>query len=98
LQNERLFEFGVSPNKLFDYMYSSTPVIHSINTPKDLVQLANCGLSVEDENSEEIKEAILKLYQMDEEERIILGASGKEYVLNNFTYEKLAKQYLSLFK
>lgn len=96
LQKERLFEFGISPNKLFDYMHSSTPIIHAIDTPKDIVQLANCGLSVEAENSEEIKNAILKIYKMSKEERNILGTNGKKYVLENFTYAKLAKKYINI--
>ena len=52
----KLYEFGISPNKLFDYMYSSKPILHSTNTPIDLVALANCGLSVDAENVTLIKE------------------------------------------
>ena len=96
LQKERLFKFGVSPNKIFDYMYSAKPIIHAIDTPKNIVQLANCGLSVEAQNSKEIKNAILKLYKMSQKDRYKLGQNGKKYVLENFTYNQLAKKYISI--
>jgi len=93
-----VYKFGVSSNKLFDYMYSSTPIIDAMNTSKSIVELANCGISVECENSDEIKNAILKIYNMSVEERNQLGANGKEYVLKNFTYEQLAKKYIEIIE
>jgi glycosyltransferase involved in cell wall biosynthesis len=93
---EKIYKYGVSPNKIFDYMYSSTPIIHSINTPKDIVKLSNCGVSVEAENSDEIKNAILEIYNMDIKDRKRLGANGKEYVLDNFIYQQLASKYIKI--
>jgi glycosyltransferase involved in cell wall biosynthesis len=93
---KKLYEFGISPNKLFDYMYSSTPILHSTNTPLDLVSLANCGLSVEAENVSLIKEGILKFYNMSSQERADLGANGKKYVIENHSYSELAKRYDSI--
>ncbi|WP_457563604.1 glycosyltransferase family 4 protein [Caminibacter pacificus] len=99
LQNQNLFKYGVSPNKLFDYMYSAKPIIYAINSGKNnIVKLANCGISVEAENSEGIKKAIINLYNMSEDDRKKLGANGKRYVLENFTYEKLAQKYERLFQ
>ena len=92
LQKERLFKFGVSPNKIFDYMYSAKPIIHAIDTAKNIIQLADCGLSVEAQNSKELKNAILKLYKMSQIDRDKLGQNGKKYVLENFTYSELAKK------
>ena len=91
-----LYEFGISPNKLFDYMYSSKPILHSTNTPIDLVALANCGLSVDAENVTLIKEGILKLYNMSSDKRAELGANGKKYVEENHPYSELAKKYVSI--
>ena len=91
-----LYEFGISPNKLFDYMYSSKPILHSTNTPIDLVALANCGLSVDAENVTLIKEGILKLYNMPSDKRAELGANGKKYVEENHPYSELAKKYESI--
>lgn len=95
-KKEFLYKYGVSPNKIFEYMYSGKPILHSISTPKDIVKLSNCGLSVEAENSEEIKNAILELYRMGEEKRKILGDNGKQYVLENFTYSRLAAKYIQI--
>lgn len=95
-KNEDIYKYGVSPNKLFDYMYSAKPIIHSINTTNDIVSLYNCGISVEAENSNAISKAIEKLYGMNESERNNLGDNGKIAVFEHFTYSKLAEKYLNI--
>jgi glycosyltransferase involved in cell wall biosynthesis len=96
LQKEDLFKFGISPNKLYDYMYSGTPVLQSINIENDIVEKSNCGICVEAENPDFIAEAVIKLHEMSEEQRGKLGKNGKVYVLQNFTYDKLAEKYISI--
>jgi len=97
LQKEKLFKYGVSPNKLYDYMYSAKPILHSIDTSNDIVKLSNCGISVEAENSKEIAKSILDFYNMDEIQRNNLGKNGKSYVLEYFTYDKLAEKFIKIF-
>ncbi len=96
LQKENLFKYGVSPNKLFDYMYSEKPILYAIESGKNIVDVADCGISVEAQNPQAITNGILKLYNMDQEKREQLGQNGKEYVLKHFTYEKLAKRFEGL--
>jgi glycosyltransferase involved in cell wall biosynthesis len=98
LKKEKLFEYGVSPNKLFDYMYSSTPILHSISTKKDLVKMANCGISIMAENEIDIADAILNFYHMKQSQREQLGKNGKNYVLKNHTYDMLAKKYADIIE
>ena len=95
---EFLYKYGTSANKLFDYMYSSKPIINAFSGGGDLVKYVNCGFSPEAQNSEEIKKTVLKLYNMSEKERNELGSNGKKYVLEYFTYEKLAKKYDKLLQ
>jgi glycosyltransferase involved in cell wall biosynthesis len=98
LQKENLFKYGVSPNKLFDYMYSEKPILYAINSGKNnIVKLSNCGISVEAQNPQAIADGILSLYNMNKENRKKLGQNGKQYVLEYFTYEKLANRYKELF-
>ena len=94
LQKESLFKYGVSPNKLFDYMYSKKPIVYAIDSGKsNIVKLANCGVTVEAQNSEEIANGILTLYNMQKEQRENLSKNGRIYVTEHFTYEKLAKKF-----
>ena len=94
---EKLYQYGTSANKIFDYMYSAKPILNAFDGGGDLVKIANCGLTVEAENVKSIKDGIIKLYNMDKKDRKILGQNGKKYVLEHFTYGKLAKKYKELF-
>lgn len=93
LKKEALFKFGVSPNKLYDYMFSGKPILYAIESSKNIVDVSNCGLSVEAENPKSIADGIIRLYEMNKEERAKMGQNGKEYVLEYFTYAKLAKKF-----
>jgi glycosyltransferase involved in cell wall biosynthesis len=98
LKAESLFRFGVSPNKLFDYMLAARPVLQAISAGNDPVGAAGCGISVEPENPRAIADAILSFYHMSPEERRRLGENGRRYVLVHHTYDKLAKQFAELFR
>ncbi len=90
---KKLYEFGVAANKIFDYMYSGKPILHSINSNNDIISIAKCGISVEAENPQAIADAVLRLYNMSQKQRSEMGENGKKYVLKHHTYEKLALQY-----
>jgi glycosyltransferase involved in cell wall biosynthesis len=92
----KLYEFGISPFKLFEYMLSGNPILHSTNVGNNIVQIANCGISVEAETPNAIAAGIMKGYNLSVKERDKLGDNGKKYVLEHFTYEKLAEKYQKL--
>ena len=92
-RNEKLYKYGISANKLFDYMYSEKPILHSYSGNVDLVQIAKCGISVEAENSEQIKEAIITFSKKSKDELAIMGANGKAFVIKNHSYKKIATMY-----
>jgi glycosyltransferase involved in cell wall biosynthesis len=89
-----LYRFGISPNKLFDYMYAGKPIIQAGKAGNDIVDDANCGKTVEPENPQSIVEGILELYNMTKAEREKLGNNGKQYILAYHTYNILAKRFL----
>ncbi len=97
LQKEELFKYGVSPNKLFDYMYSGKPILYAIDSGKNIIDVAGCGISVGAQNDQEIAKTVLKLSKMTGAQRDKLGVNGKEYVLKHFTYDNLAQKYTKLF-
>ena len=98
LKRENLFKYGVSPNKLYDYMYSAKPVLYAIDSGENnIVKTAECGVSVEAENPEAIAQGIEKLYKMGKK-REELGKNAKAYILEHFTYDKLAQKYQKLME
>jgi len=96
-KSKKIYNYGISANKIFDYMYSAKPILHAYSGKRNIVKISNCGLTVEAENPQAIADGILKLYNMDKETREQLGQNGKQYVLKHFTYEKLAEKYNELF-
>ena len=97
LRKQALFRYGVSPNKLFDYMLAAKPVLYAIDSGKSIVETAKCGLVVDAENPTEIASAIVRMFRMSPKERDEMGSRGKDYVLRNHDYDVLAKRYLELF-
>ncbi len=93
----KIYRFGISANKLFDYLASAKPIIHSVDAGNDPVLEAKAGISIKPESPKEIANAILKLYKMPASKRNELGNNGREYVEKYHSYEELAKQYEYLF-
>ena len=93
-----LFKFGISPNKLIDYMMSGVPIVSAVEAGNDPVSEAGCGISVKAENPQAIAEGILKIYNMTSKQRHEMGERGKQYVLRNHTYPILAAKFLQAMK
>lgn len=95
-RNINIYKYGISANKIFDYMYSGKPVLHSYNGKNDLIKIANCGITVPAEDPQAIAQGIIELYNMSAEMRNKLGDNGKNYVINNFSYQKLANDLVNI--
>ena len=98
LRKESLFRFGVSPNKLFDYMMAAKPILYSVEASNDPVSEAKCGISVRAEDENEVIQAIEKFINLSEEERIVMGKNGKDFVVENHKYNILAEKFLNALK
>jgi glycosyltransferase involved in cell wall biosynthesis len=91
----KLEEFGASPNKIFDYMMSSKPVLWNYSSEKNLVSDAQCGFTLIDFTIDKLAEKLLKISKMEKKELLMLGENGHDYVLKNYTYSKLAEKFIS---
>ncbi len=89
-----LFRFGISPNKLMDYMMAAKPVLCAINAGNDPVAEAHCGLTVAPENPKAIADGINQLANLSQAEREEMGQRGREFILKNQTYSVLADKFL----
>jgi len=96
LRPEPLFRFGVSPNKLFDYMMAGLPVLFAVQAGNDPVREAGCGYSVDPGQPEAISAALTKLASMSLTARREMGQRGRYWVERHHGYASLARDYLAL--
>lgn len=89
-----LYRFGISPNKLFEYMMSGVPIIQAIDSTHDLVREANCGLTVPPEDASALCQGICKLVQLTPEARGSMGENGQQYVQQHHRIDRLARRFL----
>ena len=96
--NHSLYRFGISPNKIFDYMYAGKPIIHSVNTTNDFVEIADAGISIPPENPKEIANAIIEISKIEDKKLKEWGKNGKKYVEENHTFSHLTELLISTFE
>ena len=89
-----LYRFGISPNKLFEYMMAGVPIIHAVEAANDAVREAECGLSVAPEDADAVVEGILGLAALSPERRREMGIRGRRYVETNHNIATLARVFL----
>jgi len=98
LQRQPLFRFGISPNKLMDYMMAGKPVIHAIEAGNDMVAECRCGISIPPEDPGAIADAVTRLMNMSSHERDAMGSKGREYVMSHHNYGILSQNFIEVIK
>jgi glycosyltransferase involved in cell wall biosynthesis len=91
---EPLYQYGIAPNKLIDYMMSGIPIVLSAKAGNDPVAEAACGLTVPPADTTAIACAVRKLAALSVAERSAIGVLGREFILRNQTYKVLADRFL----
>lgn len=93
--HQPLYRFGISPNKLMDYMMAGRPVVHSVEAGNDPVGEAGCGITVAPENPQAVVDAVNKLLTLSGAERNAMGLQGRAFMESKQTYPVLAQRFLS---
>jgi glycosyltransferase involved in cell wall biosynthesis len=97
LKKTELFK-TVIPTKLLEYMACERPVIVAVDgQARQIVEEAGAGVFVEPENSQALAKAILDLAETREHRRQ-MGASGRQYIVNRFSREKTARDYITVLE
>lgn len=95
LASTPVFKYGISSNKLFDYMMSGKPMIFAVDTSYDFAKEANNGISIMPENPEEMAKSITILKEMSPKQRKEMGDSGINFVKENHDLKLLASRLIN---
>ena len=89
-RNEPMYQYGIAANKIFDYLCSGKPIIHSYSGACDPISEVSAGLLVPAQDSDKLAKAILKLYLMTPSERTKLGENGRKAAIQQYEYNLLS--------
>jgi colanic acid biosynthesis glycosyl transferase WcaI len=79
-------------------MACERPVIVAVDgQARRIVEEAGAGIFVEPENNKALVKAILDLAG-DPDHRRQMGASGRQYIVNKFSREKTARDYITVLE
>ncbi|WP_337844930.1 glycosyltransferase family 4 protein [Thermus sp.] len=90
-----LYRWGISPNKIFDYLAVARPVVLAVDAPLNPVEESGAGLVVSPDPVA-IAKAIRQMALMSPEERWAIGLKGRRYVEVHYSWSCLAEKYEAL--
>lgn len=88
----RLYRYGISMNKIFDYLAAARPIIIASGAANNPVADAGAGITVQPDDPRAIAEAILRLAETPSSDRQAMGLAGRAYVEKFYSYSMLAKR------
>ena len=89
-----VYKYGVSFNKIFDYMMAGRPIVMAVDAGNDLLGEADCGITVRSGDPKDVAAAFERLLMLKPADRNLYGVEAKTHVLINNTYPVLARQFL----
>ena len=97
LKKTELFK-TVIPTKLLEYMACERPVIVAVDgQARQIVEEAAAGVYAEPESSKSLLKAILDLAIVPDHRRQ-MGVNGRQYIVNKYSREKTARDYLKVLE
>lgn len=90
----KVFGYGYSPLKLYEYMACGKPVIATNTKGFEILELYNAGLLVNPEVAQELSEAIVKLQEGELRKR--MGENGRVAIIEEYSWEKVAERVASV--
>jgi glycosyltransferase involved in cell wall biosynthesis len=88
-----VYRYGVSFNKLFDYMAACLPILFAVDTYADPVAAAGAGLTVPPDDPAALGEAFVSLASASPDERRRMGAAGRAYVEEHHDMARLGATF-----
>jgi glycosyltransferase involved in cell wall biosynthesis len=95
LRDLPLYRYGISLNKLTDYLAAGRPIIFFGRSTYDPVAEARAGFSIPPGDPAGIADAIERLVALSPQERIDMGRRGHEYLAKHHNIPRLAERLLT---
>ncbi len=91
-----VWKFGMSLNKLIDYLMAAKPVLASYSGFQSMLNEADCGDFVPSGDVSALSAAICRHAEMPPATLAERGQSGRRWLIENRSWDVLARQYLAI--
>ncbi len=95
-KKSRLYEHGVSANKIFDYMLTGVPIVDAWDTRHSPLVYADCAIRAEAENPASLAAALRRAARLSPDESADLGRRARDYVVAHHSLDRLADDFLAV--
>lgn len=92
LADAPVFSYGISSNKLFDYLASGRPVVFACHSSNNPVSDADAGRCVRPQDPAALAHALRELAATDPSVRAAMGQRGRRYVEEHHSIQALAER------
>jgi glycosyltransferase involved in cell wall biosynthesis len=91
-KNSPVYQYGLSMNKMCDYLMSARPVVFAGHSAYDPVAESGAGLSISGENPQALADALEVLADASDERRRQMGRAGVRWVTEHHHVNRLARR------
>jgi len=97
LNSTPAYKFGISANKMFEYMYAKKPILAIYDTDFDDVVDSGGGISLREPDVNKVADTMVQMSKTSTENLTNMGEQGYQYYLKNYTFDIIADKYEKLF-
>ena len=87
--NYKMYDFGISANKLAEYMFYGKPVLHSYSGGYDFVKQSRGGITVDAGSAENVAKGVIDLEKLSKDRLEKLGRNSAEFGAKNFDFDMI---------
>jgi glycosyltransferase involved in cell wall biosynthesis len=91
-----VYRFGISFNKLFDYMAAGLPVAFACTAWNDPVKATGAGVSCLPDDPMALADAMVRLAEASPDERRAMGEAGRAFVAEAHDMARLGRDFVDL--
>lgn len=96
VHKSKVWDYGLSLNKLIDYMLAAKPVVASYSGHPSMIDESGCGTFVPAADPVALRDELLRFARLSSAQREEMGARGRQWLLANRRYEVLADDFLEV--
>lgn len=92
----KVWDYGMSLNKLTDYLLAARPILGSYSGYPSILNEAGCGRFVPASDTNALLRELSAFMEMREQDRVEMGRKGRQWLFENRTWARIAAKYITL--